>query len=219
MAEGVRTRHARSCAGAKRCTCTPYYEATVWIAADQKKVRRCFPTQDAAKAWRRNNAVKATDGRLRAVTTPTLEHAAGDLLAGMRDGSIRARGGGAFRPPVIREYDSMLRRRVLTSPLAKKKLAHITTADLYGLVRDLHRLGLAPSSIRNTLDPIRVIFREAARLGLVPANPTVGLQLPTGAINPRTCSLTPSGAVGLVAALESPADRALWATALFAGPP
>src|SRR5262245_24636643 len=168
MPEGIRPRHARTCPGGTRCTCTPTYEASVWIAADHKKVRRTFPTQDAARAWRHNAAVQAGDGRLRAITTPTLADAADATLDGMRDGSVRARGGGQFRAPVIREYESMLRRRVLPLPIARKRLAHITTADLYVLSGELHRLGLAPSSIRNTFDPIRVIFREATRLGLVP---------------------------------------------------
>ena len=161
--------------------------------------------------------MKANSGRLRAIAPPTLAEAATATLEGMRDGSIRARGGGAFRAPVIREYDSMLRRRVLPHPIARKRLAHVTTADLYLLVGELHRQGLSPSSIRNTFDPIRVVFREAAKLGHVPTNPTAGLQLPTGTVKPRTCSLTPSQAVALVAALPDAADRALWATALFAG--
>ncbi len=77
----------------------------------------------------------------------------------MRDGSIRARGGGQFWLPVIREYESMLRRRVLTTPLAKKRLSQITTADLYGLVRDLHRQKLSPSSIRRSRAPDRSASR------------------------------------------------------------
>jgi len=180
MPEAIRTRHARSCASrtGQRCNRTPSHATSVYIAADRKKVRRSFPTQTAARAWQRDSRVKADRGTLRAIRTPTLAAAAEDLIEGMKDNSVRARGDKPFRAPVIREYESMLRRRVVPTPLAKKRLSQITHADLVYFVRDLHRQGLSPSSIRNTFDPIRVIFREAAEVGLVPANPMGGAATP-----------------------------------------
>jgi integrase len=70
------------------------------------------------------------------------------------------------------------------------------------------------STIRNTLLPVRAIFRRALARGEVALNPTTGLELP--AVRGRRERIaSPQEASALLAALE--ADRALWATAMYAG--
>ena len=75
--------------------------------------------------------------------------------------------------------------------------------------------GLSASTVQNTLDPLRVICRRAVRRDVLMLDPTEGLELrrPTGR---RERIASPDEATALLAALPDE-DRALWATALYAG--
>jgi integrase len=75
--------------------------------------------------------------------------------------------------------------------------------------------GLSASTVQNTLDPLRVIYRRAIRRDIVSFDPTEGLELrrPHGK---RERVASPSEAAELLAALPD-GERALWATAFFAG--
>lgn len=75
--------------------------------------------------------------------------------------------------------------------------------------------GLDASTIRNTLMPLRTIYRRAFSRGEVAVNPTTGLELP--AVRGRRERIaSPQEAAALLDALPK-ADRTLWATALYAG--
>ena len=75
--------------------------------------------------------------------------------------------------------------------------------------------GLDPSTVRNALMPLRVIFRRAIEDGDLAVNPTGHLRLP--AVRGRRERIaSPEEAQLLLAALPE-RDRALWATALYAG--
>jgi integrase len=74
-----------------------------------------------------------------------------------------------------------------------------------------------PSSIRNTVNALRAIYRSSDLLtdGTVAANPTIGLRLPAVRGKPDRIA-PPDEASRLLAALPA-GDRAVWATALYAG--
>jgi integrase len=75
--------------------------------------------------------------------------------------------------------------------------------------------GCDPSTIRNTLMPLRVIYRRAVSHGEISINPTTGLELP--AVRGRRDRIaTPEQAAQLLNALRA-GDRAVWAVALYAG--
>jgi integrase len=213
---GIRIRHSRSCPsrGGGPCACRPSYEASAWSARDGKKLRRTFPTLAAARGWRADAQVGLRKGTLRAPTSTTLRQAADAWLAGARDGSIRTRSGDAYKPSVIRSYEGSLRNRVLPE-LGAAKLSAITRVDLQDLADRMLGEDLDGSTIRNTLMPVRAIFRRALSRGEVGVNPTTGLELPA-ARGRRDRVADPEEAGELVAALP-PDDRAIWATALFAG--
>lgn len=59
-------------------------------------------------------------------------------------------------------------------------LGAVTQGDAQALVDDLHASGLAASTVRNRLDPLRVIFRRARRRGQVTTDPLRDLDVPTG---------------------------------------
>lgn len=74
--------------------------------------------------------------------------------------------------------------------------------------------GRSASTIRNTLLPVRAIFRRALVRGEVAVNPTVGLELP--AVRGRRDRVaSPREAEQLLAALSR--DRALWTAAFYTG--
>jgi integrase len=71
------------------------------------------------------------------------------------------------------------------------------------------------SSVRNTIDPLRAIYRRAIQREQVAVNPTSNLDLPSSRRKPVRIA-TPAEAHALLDAL--PADqRATWATAFYSG--
>ena len=212
MATGVRQRHGNGCNGKGRCDCP--WRAEVYSKRDGCKLRKTFPTQAAAKGWRADKLSAANRGKLRVLTTVALREASAELLAGMRDGSIPTRTGARYKPATIRGYDEAMTLRVLPT-LGDKRLSDIERADVQDLADTLTGEGLSASTVQNTLDPLRVIYRRAIRRDLVSTDPTEGLELraPDGK---RDRIATPDEAVSLLAALPD-TERALWACAFYAG--
>ena len=77
----------------------------------------------------------------------------------------------------------------------------------------LSAIGLSPSAVRNQLLPLRVLFRRYRRL--VPVNPTADLDLPA-VRSERRKIVSSERAQRLLDALQA-SERALWATAFYAG--
>jgi site-specific recombinase XerD len=86
---------------------------------------------------------------------------------------------------------------------------------LQDLADQLAAQGLSPSSVRNTILPLRAIYRRALNRGEVALDPTRKLTLPAVRTN-RDRIAVPTEATALLAALPL-TERALWAAALFAG--
>jgi integrase len=94
-------------------------------------------------------------------------------------------------------------------------LSEIHRADVQAFADRLLAEDLDPSTIRNILMPLRVIYRRALEDGLVAVNPTEKLRLPA-VRGTRDRIASPSEASTLLAALPV-GDGALWATAMYAG--
>ncbi len=214
--EGVVARHARSCASraAKACDCRPAFQAWSWDPVTHRKLRRTFPTVSAAKSWRAAAATAISRGELRAGPVPTVQAAAEALIAGLHDGSIRARGGSPFKPSTIVGYEAALRRRIIPA-LGRRRLSEVSRGDLTTLAERMLGEGRDGSSVRNMVMPLRLIFRRALDAGTVTVNPTAGLALPTPR-GRRDRIATPAEAAALLAAVPE-GDSALWGTALLAG--
>jgi integrase len=101
--------------------------------------------------------------------------------------------------------------------LGPHKLAHIARGDLQRLVGQWQVDGLSPSTIRNTLLPLRAIYRDADMLtsGAVLANPTRGLRLP--AVRGRREPIAGVDEASCLLDALPARDRDLWATAFYAG--
>jgi integrase len=133
---------------------------------------------------------------------------------GAREGSVRNRSGDAYKPSAIRGIDEALKLRLLPD-FGARKLGELRRAELQGLVNRMQAGGASPSTIRNTINAARAIYRHAVQHDLVTTDPTDGLALP--AVRGRRERIAnPVEAEALIAALPL-TDRALWATAMYAG--
>lgn len=79
------------------------------LRSRRKKIRKTFPTLDAARAWRADTLGGVKRGSVRAPRPTTVRQAAEQLLTGMRDGSVRTRSGDVYKPSVVRAYEASLR--------------------------------------------------------------------------------------------------------------
>ncbi len=132
----------------------------------------------------------------------------------MRDGSILDRSGRRYRPATIRSYHEAI-RKYLAPQLGHLRLAEVRRADVQHLVDDMHAAGLAGSTVRNKLDPLRVVYRRALQDDEVTRNPAEKLRLPAHTSKARQVA-NPDRVSDLLDALP-PGERAAWATAFYAG--
>jgi len=219
---GIVERHSRRCqlaAGGDRCTCKPSFRAEVHDRKSGRNVRKQWSgpgALSAAKQWRADVAGQLARGRNLNVSRVTLREAAEAWLAGVNADppTVLTRSGQRYKPSARREYEAALRLYVLPE-LGAHKLADLRRGDLQRFVDGLLGKGLSPSRVRNIVMPLRVIYRSAVERDQVASNPTNGLRLPNGH-TPRDRAATATEAAELLHALPD-ADRALWATAFYAG--
>lgn len=189
------------------------YRAEVWDNARGKRLTKTFPTMAAAKSWRVAMQAKVKAGTAGAFDPTTVEQAAWCFLVAAHEGRAKDRGGTAYKPSVLRVWEGSLRNYILPA-VGQRKLTELRPVHLQELVDELDSKGLAPATIRNTIIPLRVIYRFAVRYEKAATNPTRELHLPSGGES-RDRVASPQEAITLLTALKE--DRALWATAIYAG--
>jgi integrase len=215
-AEGIVTRHARRCVvrDGGRCSCHPHHQAQVYSPREQRTIRKTFATVSEARAWRAQAKAALGRGALGAASRATLAQAAEAWLEAAKAGIVRTRSGEPYKPSAIRGYEQALRTKLLPE-LRAVRLGSLSRPQLQELVDRLVARGLAPSTVRNAVLPLRAIYRRAIARQELLENPTLGLSLP--AVRARRERVArPSEARALIEALPA-ADRALWASALYAG--
>jgi integrase len=153
------------------------------------------------------------DGKVRAAAPTSVKAAGMALVAGMRDGTITNRSGQRYKPSTIR-YELALEKH-LDPAVGDVRLADVDRARVRALIRDWQRAGMVPSSIRNNLDPLRVLIREAIEDGHRSIDPLAGMRMPTGT-GRRERVADRAEAQQLLEALPDE-ERALWACAFYAG--
>lgn len=214
---GIRTRHSRPCRSRQggSCNCTPTYEAWVWSNRDGKKIRRAFTNLAEAKGWRSDALGAVRRGALRPSPAQTIEQAAVAWIAKARAGEIRKRGARPYKPAVIRGYIADLERYVVPA-LGPFRVSALRRRDVQErLVDDLVGRSLSGSKVLGVVNALRAVLRPALAADELAVNPTRELDLPEGAAT-RDRVASPEEAEQLLAALPA-ADRALWATAFYAG--
>jgi integrase len=186
----------------------------VWSVREQKTIRKTFRDLSEARAWRQQSQIAIRNGLLRSPSHTTLSQAAQEWLEAAEAGLVRTRSGEAYKPSAVRAYRQALNHRALPH-LGSKRLTTITQLMLQDFADQLSAQGLSPSSVRNTLLPLRAIFRRAHQRGEVAINPTHKLALPA-VRGHRDRIAAPTELAPLLDALQ-PAERAIYATALYAG--
>jgi integrase len=83
------------------------------------------------------------------------------------------------------------------------------------LIDGLIKKDLAPATIDAALTPLKAMYRRAAGRGDVRVNPTIGIEKPAVRTKQKNV-VAPTDAEAMIAALD-PGERALWATAMYAG--
>jgi integrase len=192
-------------------------EAWAYDKRTTKKIRKTFTGKGAlaeAKGWRADATGAVRRGTMRAPTQITLREAAEAWLEGAKSGGIRTRSGDLFKPSTLHGYEQALTSRVLPV-LGGARLSDIARADLQDFAERMLATGLDPSTIRNTLMPLRAIFGRACDRGELAVNPTARLRLP--AVRGRRDRIIDPATSGELLAVLPDDDRALWACALFAG--
>lgn len=210
-AAGVYKIHARGCSGG-RCGCNAAFQANVYSARDGKKIRKHFAKQKEAELWRGELRDAVENRGARAPSRMTVDEAAETLLTGMRDGSLQNRSGHPYKPATIRRYEEALRLHV-RPVLGRRRLTDVDRGCVKALVREWVRADMVPSSVRNNLDPLRVILREAIEDGRMAVDPMGGMRLPQGS-GRRERVADRAEAQTLIDALPE-AERALWACAFY----
>ncbi|MCA1702400.1 MAG: site-specific integrase, partial [Actinobacteria bacterium] len=216
MPEGIEVRHARSCASraGNRCNCSPGYRVAAYDAISKQKVSKTFRTLAEARRWRAGAQTQAAKGVRLAGTGQTLLDAAEVFVHGIATGAIRTRSGERYKPSVVREYERSLRLHVLPA-LGGARLSKIQRRDVQRVSDEMLASGADPSTIRNALKPLQVIYRRAIEDGDLAVNPCERLRLPA-ARGRRERIAAPSEASTLISTLR-PEDRALWGCAFYAG--
>jgi integrase len=217
---GIVVKHRAGCASARgaRCNCRRVYQAAVWSARDARRIRKHFDSLSDAKSWRAESYRRLRRREMRAPSAITFGEAAALWLVGARGGSIRTRSGDEYKPSTIRSYEQAVRGSSggdggLLSEFGAIRLSELSVDEVQAYVDRLLAAGAQASTIRNQIMPVRVICRWRRRE--VAVNPTVGLSLPAVRLS-RVRIASPAEVELLLAALAE-RDRALWATALYAG--
>lgn len=218
MPAGVDVRHRKTCPAPRtdgRC-CKPTYQAHVYDARNDRRVRKTFDTISGAKLWRQDALValrRGDDAALRP-TGKTVAAALDELLVGMANGTVLDRSGRRYRPATIRSY-AQASSGYLSPALGRLRLAEVRRRDVQALVDRMHAAGLSGSTIRNKLDPLRVAYRRALEDDDVARNPVERLRLPANTSQPRQVANVER--VGELLAALPDAERAAWACAFYAG--
>jgi integrase len=177
-------------------------------------IRKKFDSYEEARDWRHEAQVALRKGAMRTPTKETVSDTADTWLEGARSGAIRNRSGDPYKPSAVRSYERALRLRVLPE-IGSCRLSDVRRSDLQELVEKFIGEGHAESTIQMTFMPLRAIFRREVALGRIAVNPTSGLVLPA-VRGKRDRIADPGEAAKLIEALPVE-DRALWATAMYAG--
>jgi integrase len=218
MSTGIVVRHSRGCVTQTdrdaKCTCKPgpSYRAEVYDSRSKTKLRKTFDNLSEAKGWRHDTASALSKGAMSAPTKQTLRQAWEEFIEAAKAGLVRKVNGETFKPSTLRGYQQTMDDHVLPE-LGSERLSAIRRRDLQRLVNEMLAAGKDASTIRNTIAPVRVLYRQA--VDDIPVNPTARLQLPSSE-GRRDRIATPEEAVELIGALQE-RDRALWATARYAG--
>src|SRR4051812_17159351 len=165
---GIYRVHSRTCPSldggvcpGRAPTCPQSYQATVRDPLSGRLVRKHFAALAEARSWREDAGRAIRQGTFAAPSPITVADALEAYVAGMRDGPILDRSGRRYKPATCRSYARAAQR--LAPLLGRFKLSDVRRRDVQDAVDRLRADGMAASTVRNTLDPLRAVYRRAVR--------------------------------------------------------
>jgi len=160
--EGIIARHRLHCASATgaSCDCRPSYQAQAYSPRDRRTIRKTFRSLADARAWRIDTKSALRAGTIRAPTRTTINDTAETWLAAAKAGVVRTRSGEP-KPSALRAYEQVLRATVLPK-LGHLRLSSVTRNTLQDLVDEMVGNGMSPSTVKNTVLPLRAIYSSGA---------------------------------------------------------
>jgi len=185
----------------------------VWSRRDRRRLSKTSAKLATVKRWRRDALVALEAGQLAPGGGQTVRKAGEAAIAGMKAGTVRNRSGRAYKPSAVREYERYL-TQVIYPALGPYPLGEVRRGQVQRLADKLLNDGYDPSTVRNALMPLRVIYRRALKLEDVAINPTTDLDLPA-VEGKRERIAAPLEAAQLIDTLR--ADQALWSFAFYEG--
>lgn len=198
----------------RRCNCTPSYRAEAWDNVVQRRKYATHRTIEGARRWRDDARTQIKAGLVRATAAPTLADAYQEWKAAVEAGTVRSKDGERFKPAVWRAYESKFRLYILPR-FGRVRVNELRLVHVQAWVHELQEQGQAARTVRNAVMPLRTFYRWARLREYVTVHPCDGLELPTGE-QARERVATVAEAVRLIAAVPE-RDKAIWATACFAG--
>lgn len=219
--KGIGVIHSASCDGTlatNSCVCEqkPSYQAHFWNARSKRLMRKHFASLSSARAWREDlraaaRAGKAIAGPSRKTVGESLDH----FIVNIESGAVLHRSQRPYKPATVRSYRRAVAR--LKPEIGGVRLTELRRRDIKALADRLRVQGLSASTISNTIDPLRAMYREALDNELVTHDPTFQLRLPSASSDAKERgSVSPATAEKLIEALPE-SDQALWAMAIYVG--
>jgi len=143
MAEGIRKRHSKGCNACqgKRCNCKAGWEASIYLASEERKLRRSFTRESEARSWRADTQAAAKAAPLNTPSRITIEQAAWLWLEAALQGSVRDRSGHIYKPGTLREYARSLIHRVLPA-FGTTRLSDLRRGEVQAFVDAMFGVGL-----------------------------------------------------------------------------
>ena len=218
MAAGIDIRHRQGCTARRddaKCPCGPGFQAHVFDARTGKRIRKTFASRSEAKSWRIDALKAVKDGTLDDDTdVRTLSEAFEEWWRDADRGVVTTRGGDRYKPATLISYKQAYGVHV-RDRIGPKRFCVVSRADIQHVVDELLAEEMPAATIQTAITPLRAVYRDALTRDRIKVMPTVGVKMPT-VRSRRDRIAAPAEAAKLLAAIPD-ADRALWATALYAG--
>jgi len=215
---GIEVRHEQRCrtradsdAG---CNCRPSYRGSVRHGRNRLIRGKWTRSLAEARSWRVQTLAKVDAGNVPQQARETFAEAAEAWLEGAKAGTIRNRNGEVYKPSAIRGYEQVFNARAIPV-FGRARLSAITKPELQRWVKTLLEDGLSSSTVRNTINGARVVFRQAVDDGVMTENPTIGLKLP--AVRRSERKFVTADTARMMLDVLPIRDRAIWACAFYAG--
>ena len=183
-----------------------------------------FKTRPEAVSWRNKANGEKEAGTRVTPSAVTLRQAWEEFIAAAEAGTITSRSRKPFKPATLRGYRRGWAK--IDPELGAHRLTSIKRADVQALVDTWASVGMLdksgvrqpvkPSTIRNTLDPLRVIYRRAMQRDQIAVDPTERLEVPADHDGEPMRFASKVEAAELIAALPD-GERPLWTTVMYAG--